>query len=83
MQTITTKYLPATNTRGSRIKATASGGESFTFPYQSELGIVDNHIDVVKRLCEHLKWNGTLAYDIQGGGGYVFVFVREGNKVTL
>ncbi len=33
MQSITTKYLPATDTKGSRIKATASGGGgSVTIP---------------------------------------------------
>ena len=36
MQTIITKYLPATNTKGSRIKATCNRG-SCTIPYPYEL----------------------------------------------
>ena len=36
MQAIITKYLPTTNSRGSRIKATCSSG-SVTIPYPYEL----------------------------------------------
>ena len=36
MQAIITKYLPATNSRGSRIKATCSSG-SVTIPYPHDL----------------------------------------------
>ena len=35
--TITTKYMPATNTRGSRIRATMSYGKSVSIPYPHEL----------------------------------------------
>ncbi len=36
MEAIITKYLPATNSRGSRIKATCASG-SVTIPYPHEL----------------------------------------------
>ena len=50
-QAIETKYLPATNTRGSRIKASCQRG-SLTVSYPSELSGSDCHVYAARRLCE-------------------------------
>lgn len=49
MQAIITKYLPAANTRGSRIKASCERG-SKTIPYPHELSGDDCHIAAAKAL---------------------------------
>jgi hypothetical protein len=49
MQAIHTKYLPATNTRGSRIKATCERG-SITIPYPHELSGDECHREAVRQL---------------------------------
>ena len=52
MQAIYTKYLPATNTRGSRIKATCDRG-SITVSYPDELGPGEPcHVWAAGKLCE-------------------------------
>jgi len=51
MQAITTKYLPATNTRPSRIKATCDRG-SITIPYPHELSGDAVHIAAVRALVD-------------------------------
>lgn len=51
MQAIHTKYLPCTNTRGSRIKATCERG-SLTIPYPHELSGDDVHREAVRQLLE-------------------------------
>ena len=49
MQAILTKYLPATNTRGSRIKASCERG-SITISYDSALDSESAHIAAVDAL---------------------------------
>jgi hypothetical protein len=49
MQAIHSKYLPATNTRGSRIKATCERG-SITIPYPYELSGDECHREAVRKL---------------------------------
>ena len=49
MQAIQTKYLPATNTRGSRIKATCERG-SITIPYPYDLSGDEVHREAVRQL---------------------------------
>ena len=59
MQTITTKHLSATNTKGSRIKATASGGASHTIPFDYGLdGPQQAHGKAAESLINRLAWNG-------------------------
>jgi hypothetical protein len=75
-QAIETKYLRATNYRGSRIKATALAG-SVTMPYDNALNAEDNHRAAALLLQTKYGWQGTFA---QGGNakgnGYVFVNVE-------
>ena len=72
-QAITTKFLPATNTRGSRIKATAAAG-SLTVARDCALNIEQNHARAAEMLANKFKWKGRY----YGGGlpdekGYCFV----------
>jgi len=60
MQTITTKYLGATNTKGARMKATHTGGyTSITEGYDWALNNEDNHMVVAHMLAQKLKWDAT------------------------
>ena len=72
MQAIETKYLPATNTRGSRIKATTASGISATVPYPHELSGMECHWEAARVLVKRLGWSGEY---VCGGtrAGYVFV----------
>lgn len=56
-QAIITKYLPATNYKGSRIKATASAG-SVTIPYPHAASSNDCHKLAAVALAKRLGWYG-------------------------
>jgi hypothetical protein len=75
-QAIETKYVKATNTRGSRIKATAWGG-SITVGYDYALDTDGAHKAAADALIAKMGWSGTFA---QGGNvkgdGYYFVNVQ-------
>ena len=76
MIAIQTKYLSATNCKGSRIKAFTSNGHSCTIPYDYGLSNEKVHFKAVQAM---VKKHG-LALNIStmnyGGvkGGYVFTF---------
>jgi len=55
MQAITTKYICPTNTKCSRIKATAEGG-SVTISWDYGLSQQGNHRAAAKALCAKLGW---------------------------
>jgi hypothetical protein len=84
MQAIITKYLPATNCRGSRIKATCEAG-SVTIGYPHELSGMAVHAAAAKALVEKLGWGFAHYGDLMGGqlpsNDYVFVFNNESSKV--
>ena len=61
MQAIETKYLPATNTRGSRIKATCERG-SITIPYPHELSGDACHIAAADTLVAKFVEEDTKKY---------------------
>ena len=76
MQTITTKYLGPTDYKGSRFKATHSGGfTSVTMSMDYGMEHAGNHTRVAFMLAEKLNWEG----DYIGGhtkDGMVFVDAR-------
>ncbi len=82
MKAISTKYLPATNTRGSRIKAHDSDGHSVTIGYPHELSGAAVHAKAAVSLCLKMGWEGDL---ISGGtkDGYVFVFAESERFLNL
>jgi len=86
MQSIITKYLPATNSRGARIKAQASGwGDrrralSLTRSYDYELSAEDNHLAAAGALAVELMWSGVWVEGAASGGqGNVYVCTKGRN----
>jgi len=61
MKAITTKYIGATNTKGSRIKAQASKGQWIYFNYDHALNSSENHVKAAETLAKKLGWNVILA----------------------
>lgn len=80
MIAIETKYLPATNSRGSRIVATANGNR-VSIPYPHELSGAAVYAEAALALCAKMGWEG----DLLAGGtksGYVFTFVKDAERFT-
>ena len=80
-QAILTRYHGPTNSRGSRITATAWGG-SVTVPYSHECNSETNHARAAQALCEKLGWHRT---GWVGGGtpderGWCFVSLDTYNR---
>jgi hypothetical protein len=83
MIAIHTKYIPCTNTRGSRIKAYTTGygdikGFTATISYPHELSGVAVHFEAVKALVSKNKLDWTLEGmrygDSADGKGFSFCF---------
>ena len=73
MKAIETKYIPCTNTRGSRIKAFDLDGNSVSIGYPHELNQDQAHRKAAQALADKMGWKGEML------GGYtkqgcVFVF---------
>ena len=80
MQSIATKFIGPSNTRGSRIKATSAGGQTLTIPYCHASGH-GSHSKAALQLARKLGWTGTL---VEGctKEGRVFVF-STGEKFEI
>lgn len=76
MKAIVTKYVPPTDTKGSRISARAEGVRAVTVAYDHNLDTYDAHKKAALKLCSTMKWKG--CNRLQGGtvknGDIVFVF---------
>ena len=75
-QAISTKYLGATNYRGSRIKATSASGHSLTVDYDDALNGEENHARAARALTVKLNWTGKY-YGGATKDGYCFVYADE------
>lgn len=78
MKAITTKYIPMTNTRGPKIKATAEGVKPMTIPDIYAAGSDYGHKLAALALCKRMNWGENLI----GGGlpdtsGNVYVFADD------
>ena len=77
MKAIITKYIPATDSKGSRIKATAEGVKSLSIPYPHELNSEEGHKLAASLLCERMEWKGEL---VSGGlpdqSGFAHCFIQ-------
>lgn len=74
---IITKYLPATNHRGSRIKATIFGNRSITIPYPYHLSDEMVHFEAVKAVLKKYGITEVSLENMRYGGidnGYCFCF---------
>ena len=87
MRAIFTKYIPATNTKGPRIKAYDGEGNSVTLPYRQDLDTEDMHMQAMQMLVAKMKWhndNGSIGSgfigggDARKGGGMVWVSTEFG-----
>lgn len=78
MQAIHTKYIPASNVKGSRIKATSDNGHSIIVSRNDSLNGHLVHFEAVKALVtkHKLDWNiDNMCYGGSSDGkGYTFVF---------
>ena len=80
-QAIITKCLGPTNTRGTRIKATAAAG-SVTVNWDYSLGMDANHARAAKVLVDKFEWGGRwIAGGAPKADGNVFVDVSEMHQV--
>jgi len=72
-QAIVTKYLPPTNLKGSRIKATAAAG-SLTLPWDHALNSEENHARAAEALANRFKWRSQwFMGGLPDDAGYCFV----------
>lgn len=91
MKAIRTKYLPPSNVRGARIKASDMDGNSVTISYPHEFSGEATHAEAALALCRKLGWSGTLLGGALAPGEYVFTFecgsryvvLRNGDAVTF
>lgn len=77
-QAIFTQYLPPTNTKGARIKASAEAG-TLTVPWKSTMNVTENHQAAAKAFVEKWGWTGVW---VGGGlghlkGGAAWVSTRD------
>jgi hypothetical protein len=80
MKAILTKYLPCTNKRGSRIKASDECGNSITISYSHELSGEEVHRAAADELMKKMNWAGRLVCGSLKNN-YVFVIVRDYDKI--
>lgn len=72
-QAITTKYIPMTNTRQSRVKATSQAG-SVIVRWNYDLNVEENHRAAALALAAKFDWQGPwCAGALPDGQGYAFV----------
>lgn len=75
-QAIVTKYLGPTNSRGSRVKATASAG-SITLAWNDALNQDDNHLAAALFLQHKFNWTGRLfCGGLPNSGDRVYVLIE-------
>lgn len=85
MKAILTKYLPFTNTKPSRIKASAEGVPSIIYSdyaLASENNHADpDHVKVAKRFAQSNNWSINLASGGLPSGDWAHCFVTDTNQV--
>jgi hypothetical protein len=76
MKAIKTIFVPATNTRGSRVKATDCDHNNIVLSWEHELASEENHIRAAYALRDKMRWTGKL---VTGGlrDCYVHVFLTK------
>lgn len=83
MKAILTRYVGPSNVRGSRIIATAEGGDRphrLTVPYDHSSS--DPHADAAVALCRKLGWTGELIGGGLPNGDNCYVFA-ESDRHTI
>lgn len=80
MQAIITKFLPCTNTKGSRIKATCQAG-SIIIDYPHELSGMDCHAKAAYALLSKMHWDYKLVGGQLPSHDYAFVMLDPASNV--
>lgn len=87
MKAVVTRYLPFTNTKPARIKASAEGVPSIIASVESFRlagnGLDDPHITAAKALCRKYDWGETLASGVLPGGDWCHCFIPDVVPATL
>jgi len=73
MPTIETKLLPATGTRGYRVKAQIIDGQSVTIDHNHGLTTEQNHRAAAENLVKKLSWSPVLEAGGHTKTGMVFI----------
>ena len=74
MKAIQVKYLPATNTKPSRLKAMAEGVQSITRTYNGDWASEMPHHEIAVELCRTYGWSTDLCEGGLPNGDHVFCF---------
>lgn len=82
MQAIITKYIGPTNSRCSRIKATAAAG-SITVDFDYGLDYEENHTAAAQKLAAKFGWTGKWVQGCLHTGDYVHTRVAEWTEYTV
>jgi hypothetical protein len=77
MQSITTKYLGPTSSRGAHILARATGGVRLTRPWDYSTDQDDNHRNAALALASRLRWFGDWWGATLNKNGNVYVCISE------
>jgi hypothetical protein len=84
MTMITTRYIPATTTRGARIAVSAYGTKARLYvPYDYELISFENHVAAANAYVRYAKLNRSTGvhegeYAVtESKRGYTFIFIGE------
>lgn len=80
MQTIITKYRGATNTRPSKITATASGGARLSLSWDHGLDADGNHERAALTMMERMDWRGEMISGSLKDGALVWTFIAPLNR---
>lgn len=75
MKAIITKYIPATNTKGSRISASDCDGNRVTVAYDTQLSGMDCYSVAAQALVDKMGWPDLAMIGGAIKGGYAFVFM--------
>lgn len=74
---IRVKVIPATNTKSERLSASDGDGNRILISRWSEASIERAIETAAQRLCQKMKWEGSLVGGWLARGEYVFVFTNE------
>lgn len=82
MQAIRVKYLPCTETKGSRLSASAVAGK-VVVAYDDSLGSVENFEAAAYALCKKFGWPNKLVGGQLKDGSHVFTMLPVENGGAL
>jgi len=82
MKAVMTRFIPASNVRGARIKASAEGVKSLTISYPHEMNAEQGHRLAAEKLATRQGWKGDFCGGMLPGGDWAFTFseTKEARK---